>query len=325
MNQILYTIENEEQINRTKSIILFFAIAIIIFGLIMVSMGGYRIASAKANRDKQIEAAKIPNVELKSESNLVKISANHIREIKNIIYSWNDEEETILSENTANNIEETIEIPAGTNTLNVKVIDVEGKTATISKEFSYEGTYMDVSVIDNKSIKITVTDVKGLQSVSYRWNSEEEIVAYPEYQDQQVIEITSDIPAGINTIRVKAVNNENETQNKEVTINGITKPTIKIKYNVDKTLLIMDLNDAQGIQSYSYTLSTAPISEIAQNGSIIPEFKDKLSVVKTENKSANGEISITENLVFQEGFNYLEITVTNIEGVEETFSGWCAK
>lgn len=326
MNQILYTIENEEQQNRTKNIILFFAIAIIIFGIVMTSMGGYGIAVAKAEKEEKIEAAKIPNVELTSANNVVTVSVKHVRGIKNIIYSWNDEEEeTIEITQPAENTEEYIDIPAGKNTLNVEVIDVAGKTATISKEFSYEGTYMDVSVLDNKSIRIIVTDVTGLQSVSYKWNSEDEIVAYPEEANQQVMEIISDIPVGENTIRVNAVNNENDIQSKEVTIKGITKPTIRLNFNEDKTLIALNLSDDQGIQSYSYKLSTAPIKDIAENGTIIPEFKDKLTQVVSENKVGNGEITISESVIFYEGFNYVEITVTNIEGVEETFAGWCAK
>lgn len=325
MNQILYTIEGEKEKNRTRGIISFFAVAIMIFGFLITSMGGYNIVLAKREKDAKIEAEKIPNVELASEDNFAIISVNHIREVKNIIYSWNDEEENVLAENTSVDIRESIEIPAGNNTLNVKVVDVQGKIATASKEFAYEGIYTDLSVIDSKSIKITVTDVTGLQSVTYKWNSGEETVAYPDPTNQQVIEIITDIPTGLNTISVSAVNKQNKVENKELAVKGITKPAIKINYNVDKTLISLTLNDDQGIESYSYTISTAPISAIAKNGEIIPDFKSKLNVVSTQDKVANGELSISEKFTFNEGFNYLEITVRNIEGVEEKFSGWCAK
>ena len=327
MNQILYTIENEEEKNRMKSIILFFGITIIIFGIIMTGMGGYKIAASKIAKEEAIEAAKVPNLalELDSESNNAIIKVNHIRDIKSITYAWNNEEKVTLDQNSSKEIEEHIELPAGKNTLNVTVTDVEGKTTTNSREYTYSGTYMEVSIIDNRSIKIMVTDMIGLQSVTYKWNDGEEITSYAEGEDSTVIEVSSDIPVGINTIRVKAVNNENNIEEKEVKVQGISKPTIKISYNSDRTVLTINLDDNQGIQSYSYTLSSAPVEDIAENGQIIPEFKEKLRQVTSQTKEGGGQTSIREDLEFQEGFNYLEVTITNIEGVEETSSGWCAK
>ena len=327
MNQILYMIENEEEKNRIKSIILFFAITIIIFGIVMTTMGGYRIAVSIAEREEQIEAAKIPNIEFEFEeaTNNAIIKVSHVREVKSIIYSWNNEEEIELVENTSEDIKEYIELPAGTNTLNVKVTDVEGKTVEKSEEFTYKGTYMEVSVIDSMRLRIVVTDMTGLQSVTYRWNSEEEIVAYPDEENSTVIEINSDIPVGENTMTVRAVNNENKVEEKQLPVQGISRPTIKLSYNGEKTIITVKLNDDQGIQSYSYKLSRAAISEIAENGKIISNFQEKLSEVTSQTKEGEGQNSITEQLEFQEGFNYLEISVINIEGVEETYSGWCAK
>ena len=100
---------------------------------------------------------------------------------------------------------------------------------------------------------------------------------------------------------------------------------IHINYNSDKSMLIMKLDDEQGIESYSYKLSTAPISEVAENGNLREDFRDKLTVVTSQNKQGNEQPSITDQVPFEQGFNYLEVTIRNIEGVEETFSGWCAK
>ena len=121
------------------------------------------------------------------------------------------------------------------------------------------------------------------------------------------------------------MNRANAVENKEMQVKGVTKPTMKINYNSDRTMLTLKLNDEQGIESYSYKLSTAPISEIAENGNIREDFKDKLAIVTSQTKQGNSQQSITEQLPFEQGFNYLEITIKNIEGVEETFSGWCAK
>ena len=328
MNQILFTIENGEERNRTNNIILFFAIAIMIFGIILIAMGGYKIVVAKSAREEAIEATKIPNIELafEEESNSAIIRVSHTKEIESITYAWNGGEEIVLNENLSTEAEEYIELPAGTNTLNVRVTDIQGKKAEKSQEFTYKGTYMDVSVVENRSLKIVVTDIVGLQSVSYKWNNEEEIVAYPNGEDQTVIEITSEIPLGENTITVRAINREGKEEEKQTTVKGISRPTISISYNGDRTLISIKLNDNQGIKSYSYKLRNAPISEIAdESGNIISDFMDKLVEVTSQTKQGERQNSIVDQIVFPSGFNYLEITVVNIEGAEETFSGWCAK
>ena len=63
MNQILYTIENEEEKNRMRSIVLFFGIVIIIFGILLVETGGYSIAMSQIAKQEAIESAKIPVIE----------------------------------------------------------------------------------------------------------------------------------------------------------------------------------------------------------------------------------------------------------------------
>lgn len=325
MNQILYTIENEQEKNKMKSITLFFAIVIIIFGILLVATGGYSLASANKAKQEAIEAAKVPVIELSAVENKAIVKISHSREIKNIEYSWNNGEVTIINKEGKKNTSEEIELPAGKNTLNVKVIDVEGKTSNISQEFSYQGTYMDLSVVDNKSLKIIVTDVEGLQSVTYRWNSGEETTAYPDTPNSTSIEIITNIPTGLNTIVVTAINNKNATQTKEMQVQGITKPTMDIDLNPERTLISIKFKDDQGIQSYSYKVSIAPIEEIVKDGKLLPNAKENLKQTISETKQANGEKEITEQITFNEGFNFVEVTITNVEGAEETLTGWCAK
>lgn len=326
MNQILYTIEDKNSQNKLKSTLLFFVICIIVFGIILTGMGGYNLVTAKIERDKQIELARVPEIKLTMQNNKVQIDVDHTRNIKTILYNWNDEEQITLTENKSNKISETVEVPAGTNTLNVVAIDEKGKFSKVEQKFSYDGTYMDLSVLDNKKIKIAVTDVNGLQSVTYKWNSEEEVVKYPESFNSKTLEITSDIPIGLNTILVTAINNKNEKQTKEMSVQGITKPTAKVNYSEDRTFFVLRLTDAQGIESYSYTLYYAPVEEVAKDNKLIENFKEKLTKDKSEEIKANGELEINNtDIKLKDGFNYLQITVKNVEGAEETISGWCVK
>lgn len=325
MNQILYTIENEEEKNRMKNITLFFGIVIIIFGILLVLTGGYSFAVANAEKQQAIEETKVPSLDLSFENNKVIIKVTHSKELEKLEYTWNEEKTVVLDEAGQQNITETINVPAGKNTLKVKVTDVKGKTTSTVKEVSYEGTYMDLSVVDNKSLKIVITDVKGLQSATYKWNSGEETTAYPNETNPTVIEIVSNIPIGLNTIEINATNKANEVQTKEMQVQGITKPTISIDYDDARTTINIKFKDDQGIQSYSYKVSNAPLDKIIKNGKLIENAQEKLTQVVSETKEGNGEKEITQQLTFNEGFNYIEVTITNVEGAEEKFSGWCAK
>lgn len=325
MNQILYTIENEQEKNRMRSITLFFGIVIIIFGILLMTTGGYSIAVSSAEKQKAKEAARVPTIELSFEDNRAIINVTHSREIKAIEYYWNNEEAVVINKQGEKNTTESIDVPAGINTLNVKATDVSGKNTSVSKEFAYEGTYMNLSVIDNKSLKIVITDVKGLQSATYKWNDGEEIVTYPSVQDPNVIELISNIPIGLNKIEVRAVNNDNEIETKEMQVQGIKKPIMDINPNEDKTLINIDFKDVQGILSYSYKVSNAPLEDLIKDGKLIENAKQKLTKIISETKEGNGQKHITEQIKFNEGFNFVEVTITNIEGAEETFTGWCAK
>lgn len=325
MNQILYTIENEEEKNRMRSIVLFFGIVIIIFGILLVATGGYSIAMSQIAKQEEIEAAKIPVIELSVKDNIATIKVEHSTAISKIEYYWNDEEAEVEDINGKQKVTQEVELPAGKNKLNVKVTDIEGRVATIAQEYAYEGTYMDVSVIDNKRLKIVVTDVKGFQSVTYKWTDGEEVIQYPDSPNDISIEIVADIPMGLKTITITAVNNDNVVENKEMQVQGVTAPKMTVKYSDDKSLININFKDDQGIQSYSYKVSTAPITEIVQNGKLVSNAKEKLKEVISETKQANGEKEITEPVTFNEGFNYVEVTITNIEGITETITGWCAK
>ena len=330
MNQILYTIEERNNQSKIKSIVLFFGIFLIIFGISITGVSAYSIVSSNKRKQEEIEMSKIPEITLENGDNKAIIRVEHVRNIKDIVYSWisEDGEETdeeTISENKASGIAETIEIPAGTNTLHVKVTDMEGKYATAEKEYSYKGTYMDVYVVDNKNLRIKVIDVNGLQSVTYNWNNDEKITEYAEDTDTQTMEIETAIPVGMNTINVTAVNNENEkvTMNKDV--QGITKPTIYVTFNSDRILFTMKIKDDQGIESYSYTLYRAKVEDIAENGELIPNFEEKLIKVTSNEVQGNGQMDITDKLELADEFNYLVIRAKNVEGAEEVFSGWCVK
>ena len=97
MNQILYVGENKGNGPiAIKSIVKFFAIVIIAFGIILIGKGSYAIY-------KNIEinsGDNIPVVYMDRVNNTVVIKAEDNIEISKLIYSWNKGEETILLPNS---------------------------------------------------------------------------------------------------------------------------------------------------------------------------------------------------------------------------------
>lgn len=237
MNQILQVQENRNK-NRsnpidTKKIVLFFAVCLIIFGIIMLGQGAY---SAYQNHiNKPVEPTQdndqdvidyTPIIVLtQTEDNKLKINVDSQIAISHIIYNWNNDVAVTLDEMGKTNIEEIIDIPAGENVIKLSVIDSNGKETRKEGNFVIEQSkpIIDLSVVGN-NIKITVTSEVELSYVTYKWNSEEEqkhdMITF---EDRTKFEKELEIPKGQNTLKIVAVDvNENQTE-KSQEIKGIAK------------------------------------------------------------------------------------------------------
>ena len=249
MNQILQVQEPKKNSNPidTKKIVLFFAVCLIIFGIILLGQGAYSVYQKKLNQKVTPSTPEesgstevpeyIPNITLtKTEDNKVIINVESEIAISHIIYNWNNGASQTLDETGKTNIEEIIDVPAGENILNISVIDLNGKETKKSETYVVEVSkpVIEISVVGN-NIKITVTSKSELSYVTYKWNSEEEQKEdMLTYADRTKYEKITEIPKGQNTLKIVAVDvNENKTE-KSQEIKGITKAktsvTAKGKY-----------------------------------------------------------------------------------------------
>ena len=122
MNQILLTDNyknsnknkrsNMNSSNDTKKIILFFSIVILIFGIAIIGVYGYKIYN-NSNKKEMVIAK--PQLSLEETEESVTIIANADAGISRIIYTWNDEEPTEVDMNGRTSHEEQMEIPVGEN------------------------------------------------------------------------------------------------------------------------------------------------------------------------------------------------------------------
>ena len=256
MNQILFTKEEKKAPIDINKIVIFFCVSVIIFGLILAGGNAFAVYknSQKLSANTQKEETK-PQVEVSREDNQVNIIVTHDKVIDRIIYCWNDEDEEVIFGNNQTSITEIIELPIGNNKLTIRVIDINGKETTYEKEYVVESDLkIDLSVVNNNNyLKITATDSSGLQFITYKWNNDEEVRVDVDPNNSTAIETEIEIPKGLNTITVNAVNVLNSVQTKTQEIKGVKPPEISVIQ--DKSELVVTVTDEEGIKQIEYTLN----------------------------------------------------------------------
>ena len=234
MNQILYTGKGDGPTS-LKTILRFFSVCLILFGITFMGKGSYALYRNYTLTKEEEESKSLPTIKFEQEGNNAIIVAEHSKGISKVKYHWNDEPDEIIQGSGELSVSiDNIAIAPGTNTLYVTAVDINGRTSDASNKYSYDGIAIQYSLVDNTYIKITASDVIGLQSLTYKWNSEEPVTAYPVGADNTIIEQQIEIPAGLNTLVIDVVNIENKTLTKSKQIKGNHPPTITVQKSGDE-------------------------------------------------------------------------------------------
>ena len=316
MNQILLT-ENYKNTNKNsknngnnnydiKKIILFFAIAILILGIAIISVYGYKIFT---NKNKEDESAQKPQVSLveESESDVIIIKAEAEAGISKIVYTWNDEEPNEIDMNGRTSHEEQLEIPNGENKLNVKIIDNNGDEIESTKEFtkiSTQGPTIEAEVVEYDKLKITATDETAMKYIKYRWNDEEDTIVKAESVNETFIETITELRDGTNRITITAVDSDG---NEEVFTNPymlLRRPSIDVSQQDGE--LYMKIFHEKGFEKVEFSV----------NGKIY-KYDENYSGYDETTKELEYKFSL------QEGENTVIILAVSNEGTERTYKGKC--
>ncbi|MCI9365764.1 MAG: hypothetical protein HFJ54_04060 [Clostridia bacterium] len=297
MNQILYTGKNSGPAS-IKSIVRFFAISIIVLGVIFIGEGSYALYEYdKLNRE--VIDNTVPEIAFDRNENNAVINITHNKGISRISYHWNDELDTIVRGNDQSTVVlDNISISAGRNTLHVTATDINGKSSESSYEYAYDGICIDLSVIDSTYLKITTSDVTGLSDITFKWNNSDEIRAYAKTEDPTVIEQMTEIPTGLNTLSITAVNSSGKTLTKTQDVKGIHPPVIQLF--IQDNNLIVDVTDEEGIAKITQQINVEEEKVINLNGEKHHRYTYPINTEE--------DILVT-------------ITAVDIEGVSRTFKG----
>lgn len=303
MNQILYTNNQKKKGGplEINTILRIFAILCIMFGLILVGQGVF----AMLNQQEEVTST-VPLVEINQEGDTLKLMIKHDKIIDRIIYSWNENQEVVLQGKGRLELEETIDVPTGSNTLVLKVIDVNGKTVSYSQMYELaEGDVIKPEIellVESSKVKIVAKDETALDYILYYWNEEDETKIDAREDSLKQIEEKIDILKGENTLTIVAIDKAGNETVKEQTFKGVKKPKIDLARSGNE--LIIKVTDEENIQKIEYTLNGKYYSTDPQNTGASLNMK---------------ELEIKQPL--EQGENKITIKAYNINGLETEVSG----
>lgn len=306
MNQILQT-ENKKQGAPIdiKKIVIFFAIAIIIFGVVLICIGSYAMITGTKEPEQpednpQVENT-VPQVDIERTEDNILINIKHTKPIMSIKYHWNDETEQTIETNSNLEISEEIALPFGNNTLNLTVTDSDGKESNYVKEYVSDGEgkpVIELLLTKENKIRIKVQDSQGLKYIRYTWNSGNYVTVKANIDDLKIIDETVEIPLGQNTLRVEAVNVDSMITTKELEVKGVRRPVVSLR--LEGSNLVIKAEDQVGLKVINFTINGQKYQMNCQERKLI-EYKQPL----------------------EQGENIVELTAENIDGGITEVNGKC--
>ena len=231
-----------------EKIVRFFAIVLIVFGIIMIASGSYSMYQGTQTGNSQ--AKPTISVQEVSETQL-ELEISHSTPLQRVTYNWNNDQQVELDASGKKSVNQTIEIPTGDNTLNVYAVDQDGKETNYSRMYTREGDISIDFAVDGSNLKVTASGKNQLSYMTYRWDDEEEQRVDINNMD---VEYSIEIPMGQHTLTVSVVDVNNTMETKEQEVKGVKKPTVEISLDDSKSFFVVN----ELLSSISSFISVGP-------------------------------------------------------------------
>ena len=240
MNQILSV--NNDKNNKgkvgkqasLKTVVKVFVAVLIIFAMCTIGVGVYAIVNNGELLIGVKQTAPQISVETTEGQTSLNLKIAHNKKIKEVKYSWNQQNEQKIDGNGRKRIEEVIEIPEGRNTLYVTATDINDQSATYKKEYKNGGIGISFDSA-NEKVKIIVQSTKVISYITYRWD--ENIENTVEVNDTK-FEKEIETQKGTHTLTVVAVDENNKSEIAKKIVVGATRPTIDVTVEENEYYLI---------------------------------------------------------------------------------------
>ena len=308
MNQILDYSPNkgERKSSGSDKIVHFFAIIMIVFALGLIGVAGFNMYKNAQEKNKAVVTKEEAKIEVVQEETQAIIKVTHTKAIEKIIYSWNSGKETTIKGTGEANVEETIPLPAGQNTLHIKVIDIENGETTYEGEFTSESgadilnPVIKLDVTTEKKLRITATDETSLDFITYRWNDSEEVKVDANPEDNKKIEVDIEILKGVNDLTISAVDSNNNTTTETKSFTGLTKPEVTIIVSADKLTAQVTVKHDNGIKEIKLSLNDVEYPVPVEGNP--KEFAFNINLAQGQNKIVVTSTSVdsTETVATEE-------------------------
>lgn len=236
---------------------------------------------------------------LQKTGNIATISVKHNKGIVRVEYNWNDDDKKIVNGDSKNEVMiNNINIPAGISNLHVVAVDINGKDTKIDFTCEYDGiAFSKPTIINYSKVKMVATDVTGMKYVKYKWNNGEETTVDVKEEGDISIEFETEMPEGLNTLYMTAVNSSNISLNhiQQLELNLPPEITRYIKGNS----LFINVKDKDGIDN----------------------VKIQVNAADEETFEANGETDFTKEYPIGEERMLVTITASDVKGATRTLKG----
>ena len=311
MNQILSTgmpnsknkgknkTKNYQGTSDIRSVTKFFVIVLLFFGIFMIGTSSYGLYR---NMNQDASSQSIPTITVeKSDDTTLLLKVIGENNIDTITYYWNNGEQNTINGNDRKYIEQEINIPSGSNILNVEVTDVMGGQNTFSEQYEIDSN-IQVEDLGNGNISITYEGDTQISYMTYRWDEEDETTV-----EINNTSFSQEIPArrGLHTLTVIVVDVDNKTETKIQEIQGIVEPSIEITTNEDFTKYLVTVSDEIGLSEVTIVMNNDENQKVTQ---------------QLSGTEFNFSIDIVEN-----SDNVMNVTVTNSSGIQVNRTVKCTK
>lgn len=160
----------------TKSVVIFFSIVLLIFGMALIGIAIYSMLGGKDSTQNSV-LTNLPRIDVSQNATELEIEVVCSSEIANIEYNWEGKETEKVVGNGRNYMNLKVDIPSGTNIFAIKATDTEGRTNEYSKEYigakEPNITVFDPSQKINKII-VTCEENQNIKYMSYYYDEEKE-------------------------------------------------------------------------------------------------------------------------------------------------------
>lgn len=254
---------------------------------------------AKDKINEVVEVNTKPKVEISrnDDDNTVEIKVKHIRNITKIVYKWNNGNENVIygkDGESSKEVEKTIDLIGGKNTLYVAITEENGQTVTYENTYTVNIPEIKLEAVSNGVKIITTSEIK-IDHISYKWDDEEATtIEVGEKSHEEVISA----PQGKHVLEIEVVDINEKKASKTQEIVGDTEPTLTVKpqYVDGQVAFVINAEDDERITKV----------EITHNGG-------EKQVIDVNATTYSGNVIMTTGKT-----NTLIVTVTNLTGLTKT-------